>query len=71
MFVGAVYCGQVEWVSGTSKYEIDCGGAVGGIIEVKQSYNYLTLCEVQAFGEPTTDEPLANVAFGTFGIHFL
>ena len=64
--MGAVYCGQVAYQAGKNKYEIDCGGAVGGIIEVKQSYNYLTLCEVEAFGEPTTDEPLANVALGAF-----
>ena len=65
MYVGAVFCGEVSYVAGTSKYVVTCGGAVGGSIMVKQPYNYLTLCEVEAFGEATDEEALLNVALGT------
>ena len=66
VYVGAVYCGSVTYQAGTSRYKIDCGGAVGGSITVKQPYNYLTLCEVEAFGEATEEVPLINVAKGLF-----
>ena len=64
VFVGAVFCGEVTYQAGKDKYEIACGGAVGGSITVQQPYNYLTLCEVEAFGESTDEEPLINVALG-------
>ena len=64
VYVGAVFCGQVIYKAGTSKYEIECGGAIGGSIEVRQPYNYLTLCEVKAYGEPSDETPLKNVADG-------
>ena len=61
---GDVYCGDVTYGDGIGVYEIDCGGAVGRTISVKQPYNILTLCEVQAFGEPSDEVPLRNVADG-------
>ena len=69
--MGAEFCGEVVYQAGKSKYEIDCEGAVGGSITVKQPYNYLTLCEVQAFGVATEEAPLTNVAKGTFQLCFL
>ena len=64
VYVGDVYCGDVTYGDGIGVYEIDCGGAVGRTISVKQPYNILTLCEVQAFGEPSDEVPLRNVADG-------
>ena len=65
VYVGEEFCGEVAYKAGENKYVIACGGAVGDIITVKQPYNYLTLCEVQAFGEATEEAALSNVAAGT------
>ena len=64
VYAGAVFCGEVKYEAGKNVYEINCGGAVGRSIVIKQPYNYLTLCEVQAFGEPSDEKPLKNVADG-------
>ena len=45
-------------------YEIECGGAVARSITIKQPTNYLTLCEVKAYGKPSDGVPLLNVASG-------
>ena len=59
-----MFCGEVVYQAGKNEYEIDCDEAVGKRITVRQPYNYLTLCEVEAFGEATDEEPLINVALG-------
>ena len=66
MFVGAVFCGEVVYQAGKNEYEIDCDEAVGKRITVRQPYNYLTLCEVKAYGEPSDEPILKNYADGTF-----
>ena len=43
-------CGSLSYVGGKSQYSVDCGGAVGSSIKITGKANYLTLCEVQAFG---------------------
>ena len=50
---------------GQSVFEISCNNAVAGSIRIVQPYNYLALCEVEAFGVPTDEEALENVATGT------
>lgn len=50
---------------GQSVFEISCGNVVAGSIRIVQPYNYLTLCEVEAFGVPTDEDALENVATGT------
>ena len=35
-----------------------------GSVRIKQNYNYLTLCEVKIFGEPSDVSPLVNLASG-------
>ena len=62
--MGDVFCGQIAYKSGKSKYTINCEGAVGKSVKIIQNDNILTLCEVQAFGEPSDDLPLFNVAPG-------
>ena len=66
MYVGAVLCGEVAFKAGQSKYVVSCGGAIGGAIKVSLPYNYLTLCEVQAYGQETEETQLKNVAAGEF-----
>ena len=44
-------CGTLSYVGGKSLYPVDCGGAVGSQIKLVGRLGYLTLCEVQAFGE--------------------
>ena len=65
MYVGAVWCGDIKYEAGKSTYTVDCGGAVGGSVKIRQPYNYLTLCEVEVYGNPTDKKPLRNVAPGT------
>ena len=45
-------------------YEIECGGAVARSITIRQPTTYLTLCEVKAYGKPSDEVPLQNVASG-------
>ena len=33
-------------------------------MRIEQNYNYLTLCEVNIFGEPSDETPLVNLASG-------
>ncbi|KAL5252434.1 hypothetical protein ACHWQZ_G015267 [Mnemiopsis leidyi] len=51
VFAGPVYCGEIAYEANKHFYDVDCGGAVAKRITIVNSYNWLTLCEVQAFGE--------------------
>ena len=51
VYVDDHLCGTLSYVGGKSQYPIDCGGAVGSQIKLVGRSGYLTLCEVQAFGE--------------------
>ncbi|XP_063693608.1 uncharacterized protein LOC134825361 [Bolinopsis microptera] len=64
VYAGAVYCGDIKVEEGKQVYEISCQGAVAGSIRIVQPYDYLTICEVEAFGIPTDDVALENVATG-------
>ena len=60
-----MYCGEITYEAGKQFYDVDCGGAVAKRIVIRNSYNWLTLCEVQAFGEPSPDGvKLKNAADG-------
>ena len=62
MYVGHVFCGEVKYQAGQVIYEVYCGDTVGGTVKVVQNDEYLTLCEVQVFGAPSSDIPLVNIA---------
>ena len=50
--VGSQLCGTLS--SSTAKQEIGCNGKVGTVVELSMPRNdYLTLCEVKAFGTAT------------------
>jgi len=51
VFVGDQLCGEVVYFAGQSVYVVECGGKVGDSVRVEQDNNYLTLCEVQVYGE--------------------
>ena len=50
VYVDDTLCGAISYEVGKVVYEVDCGGAVGNNIIVRQNGEYLTLCEVQAIG---------------------
>ena len=52
-------CGVVKYEAGKVVYDIECGDAVGGTVKVVQNDQYLTLCEVQVFGNSSDETPLA------------
>ena len=64
VYAGAVYCGDIKVEEGKQVYEVSCRGAVAGSIRIVQPYDYLTICEVEAFGIPTDEIALENVATG-------
>ena len=49
--MGEELCGEVAYISGQSLYELDCGGMEGDSVRVELDEDYLTLCEVQVYGE--------------------
>ena len=51
MYAGEVYCGTIRYEAGKTKYTVSCGGLTAEHVVVTQPYQYLTLCEVQVFGE--------------------
>ena len=61
-----MYCGEIAYEANKQFYDVYCGGAVAKRITIVNSYNWLTLCEVQAFRELSSGETrLASVADGT------
>jgi len=61
VFVGDYHrCGSLSYVGGKSQYSVDCGGAVGSSIKITGKANYLTLCEVQAFGTPHCEDRISS-----------
>eukprot|EP00116_Pleurobrachia_bachei_P000230 sb/3460492/ len=64
VYAGDEFCGSVTYTAGQSIFSVDCNGAVAGSVRIEQKYNYLTLCEVNIFGEPTDEAPLVNLASG-------
>ena len=51
MYVDAVFCGEVVYTAGADKFTVECNNAVGSVVKLVQNDNYLTLCEVEVFGE--------------------
>ena len=64
VYVGNVFCGEVKYQAGQVIHKVYCGDAVGRTVKVVQNDEYLTLCEVQVFGAPSSDTPLVNIAPG-------
>ena len=64
MYAGEVFCGEIKVKDGQKTYEVDCEDAVAASITIVQPYDYLTICEVEAFGIPTEESPLENIAPG-------
>jgi len=55
-------CGTVGTSNGKTSMQVNCpAGTAGGYIKVVQARNYLTICELEAYG--TIGAPSAN--FGT------
>lgn len=52
VYVGDHQCGVITYKAGQDVYTITCENTVGNVIKVVQNNNYLTLCEVKAFGHP-------------------
>ena len=50
VFVGDQLCGEIAVVDDQASYQLDCGGLAGESVKVEQSYDTLSLCEVQVFG---------------------
>ena len=50
--------------AGKATVEVDCGGIVGQSVKIIQDHNYLTICEVEAYGEAVGKytHPIDNIA---------
>ena len=46
-------CGTIEYRANKNVYEVDCGFERADQIEIRQDNDYLTLCEVEVYGEPS------------------
>ena len=58
VYVGGHLCGVIKYKNAhTHSYTVACNNAVGNVIKVIQDHNYLTLCEVQAFGVASAAHP--------------
>ena len=52
VFIGDMLCGTVKYIAGQVVYKVICeGGIVGDSVQIKNSNNYLTLCEVKVMGK--------------------
>ena len=65
LYVGDVFCGQINHQNAQRVYTFSCGGTIGDTVWVYQDANYLTMCEIEVYGhEAHTGEKLVRLKGG-------